>query len=158
MSDDDTTSKKTGYRLEYASSNRSKCNGPKPCSGTAIAKGELRMGTLVSMSGRTSFKWRHWGCVTDRILSGFKNQFDQADELDGFDELEDEDKERVRTAWAEGHVADEDIPASARKDKDDEKDKTKKKTTAKRKKDEDNAEEEGGDDKPKKKRAPAKAK
>ncbi|KAG9121176.1 hypothetical protein FRC07_002982, partial [Ceratobasidium sp. 392] len=71
---------------------------------------------------------------SERILSGFKNQFDEADELDGFEDLKDEDKDRVRTAWAEGHVADEDIPASARKDKDEEDGKAKKKTTTKRKK------------------------
>ncbi|KAF8594934.1 zf-PARP-domain-containing protein, partial [Ceratobasidium sp. AG-I] len=117
MSDNEGNSKKTGYRLEYAPSGRAKCSGPKPCSGTLIKKGELRMGSLVDVHGNKSFKWRHWGCTTALILSKFKNQFEQADELDGFEELNDEDKDRVRSAWAEGHVAEEDIPESAIKDK-----------------------------------------
>lgn len=57
--------------------------------------------------------WRHWGCVTSQILANFKKSFDRADELDGFEELKAVDKERVRKAWEDGKVADEDIPASA---------------------------------------------
>jgi hypothetical protein len=64
-----------------------------------------------------------------------KSSFSSADELDGFDELQPADQEKVRKAWEDGHVADEDIPETARKA-------------------------EGGDDaeeaKPKKKRASAK--
>ncbi|KAI0694521.1 poly polymerase and DNA-ligase Zn-finger region-domain-containing protein [Cytidiella melzeri] len=115
MSDDEGGGKKSGYRLEYASSARAKCKGPKPCNGTAIAKGELRFGSLVDFRGNTSFSWRHWGCVTTKILSNMKNSFDEADELDGFDDLEEKDQEKIRKAWQEGHVADEDIPESARK-------------------------------------------
>ncbi|KAH7332895.1 zf-PARP-domain-containing protein [Rhizoctonia solani] len=137
MSDDEGTKKQTGYRLEYASSGRAKCSGPKPCSGSSIGKGELRLGTLLDYNGNKSFKWRHWGCTTARILSNFKNQFDAADDLDGFEDLNDGDKDRVRKAWAEGHVAEEDIPATARKDGDEE------------------AEEEETEEQPKK-RAPAK--
>lgn len=53
--------------------------------------------------------------MTTKILSNMKNSFDEADELDGFDDLKDEDKERVQKAWAEGHVAPEDVPETARK-------------------------------------------
>ena len=49
-----------------------------------------------------------------------KKSFEEADELDGFEELKDEDQERVRKAWEDGHVAKEDIPESARKPDDDE--------------------------------------
>jgi hypothetical protein len=63
-----------------------------------------------------------------------KNSFSSADELDGFNELQPADQEKIRKAWEDGNVADEDIPETARKA-------------------------EGGDDaeeaKPKKKRAPA---
>ena len=38
--------------------------------------------------------WRHWGCVTPKIITNMKKSFDEADELDGFDELKDEDKEK----------------------------------------------------------------
>lgn len=86
--------------------------------------------------------WRHWGCVTPRIIDNMKNSFGEADDLDGFDELKDEDQERVQKAWEEGHVADEDIPDSARKpagngedDEDDEGEKKSKKKSAKAKKD-----------------------
>ncbi|KAJ7163400.1 hypothetical protein C8R43DRAFT_919079, partial [Mycena crocata] len=108
--------KKQGYRLEYAASNRSKCKGHS--AGSPIAKGELRFGTIVDIQGKTSFQWRHWGCVTERVLSNVKNLYDKASDMDGFDELEDEDKARVARAWEENHVADEDIPDSARKDGD----------------------------------------
>ncbi|KAH9849562.1 hypothetical protein C2E23DRAFT_352102 [Lenzites betulinus] len=114
MSDTEGT-KKSGYRLEYASSGRSKCNGPKPCKGTPIGKGELRFGSLVDFRGNTNFSWRHWGCVTTKIISNMKNSFDEADELDGFDDLNDEDQDRIKKAWEEGHVAAEDVPETARK-------------------------------------------
>lgn len=42
-----------------------------------------------------------------------KKSFDEADELDGFDDLQEEDQEKIRTAWEKGHVAEEDIPLSA---------------------------------------------
>lgn len=84
--------------------------------------------------------WRHWGCVTSQILANFKKSFESADELDGFEELKEVDKERVRTAWEEGKVADEDIPDTARQG------------------DGGGGEEEEEEVKPKKKRAPAKKK
>lgn len=51
-----------------------------------------------------------------------KAQFENADELDGFEDLKDEDQERIRKAWEDGHVADEDIPETARKSNDEEED------------------------------------
>jgi len=65
-----------------------------------------------------------------------KKSFSEADELDGFDELQSADQDKIRKAWEDGHVADEDVPETARKAQGD-----------------DVAEEEP---KPKKKRAPAK--
>jgi len=65
-----------------------------------------------------------------------KKSFSEADELDGFDELQPADQDKIRKAWEDGHVADEDVPETARKAQGD-----------------DVAEEEP---KPKKKRAPAK--
>ena len=44
-----------------------------------------------------------------------KNSFDEAEELDGFDDLNDEDQERIKKAWEEGRVAAEDVPETARK-------------------------------------------
>ena len=44
-----------------------------------------------------------------------KKSFSDASELDGYEDLKPEDQEKVNKAWEEGHVADEDIPESARK-------------------------------------------
>ena len=59
--------------------------------------------------------WRHWGCTTPVIINNFKKSFSQADELDGFDELQPADQDKIRRAWDDGHVADEDVPETARK-------------------------------------------
>lgn len=65
-----------------------------------------------------------------------KKSLGEGSELDGYDQLKPEDQARVIKAWQDGHVADEDIPDSARK-----------------------AADEDGEEKPKKaKRAPAKKK
>jgi len=164
--------KKSGYRLEYASSARAKCKGPKPCAGTAIGKGELRVGSLVDFKGNTSFSWRHWGCTTNKIIENMKKNFEDASELDGYEDLRPEDQEKVNKAWEDGQVADEDIPESARNapknnsgsetDEDEAKAKKKKKAVAakKRKVEKDAAPdlEDDEDEKPKKKRAPSKKK
>ncbi|EED79466.1 predicted protein [Postia placenta Mad-698-R] len=130
--------KKSGYRLEYAASNRSVCKGPKPCNGTKITKGELRLGSVVDFRGNTTMVWRHWGCTTPRIIQNMKKSFEEADELDGFEDLKDEDQDKIRKAWEEEKVADEDIPETARKPEGEEG-------------------EEEEDDKPKKKKAAGKA-
>jgi len=163
MSDEDT--KKSGaYRLEYASSGRAKCKGPKPCNGSPIAKGELRLGSQVDFRGNTSFAWRHWGCTTSVVIAKFKDAFDNPDELDGFEELKAVDKERVRKAWEDGKVADEDIPPTAKKTgdagdagEDDEKPKKKRAPPKKKaRKDEDDGDGEDDEEKPKRKKAASK--
>ncbi|EIN08917.1 zf-PARP-domain-containing protein, partial [Punctularia strigosozonata HHB-11173 SS5] len=107
--------KKSGYRLEYASSARAKCKGPKPCTGTSIGKGELRCGTLIDFQGNTTFQWRHWGCVTPTIIKNMKKSFEDPADLDGFEDLKEEDQEKVKQAYEDGRVAPEDVPESARK-------------------------------------------
>ncbi|KDQ31157.1 hypothetical protein PLEOSDRAFT_1054254, partial [Pleurotus ostreatus PC15] len=107
--------KAKGYRLEYATSARAKCKGGKPCQGTPIAKGELRFGSVVDFQGNTSFAWRHWGCVTARIIENIKKSVEEAPEIDGYEALSAEDQAKVNKAWEDGHVADEDIPDTARK-------------------------------------------
>ncbi|KAF7980272.1 hypothetical protein HWV62_39027 [Athelia sp. TMB] len=150
--------------------------------GTPIGKGELRVGTLVDIGGNTSLyvallnarkasanacvvnsAWRHWGCITPKILSNMKRSFGEAAELDGYDELRAEDQARVDAAWAEGRVADADVPDSARKPAGDgeadaeEKPKKKRAPAKKKAKAASDAEdEEEAEEKPKKKRAPPK--
>jgi hypothetical protein len=69
--------------------------------GTKIGKGELRVGTLVEINGKSSLyvvnalyspspnanlsfsAWRHWGCVTEKILSNMKDGIGEAKEFDG---------------------------------------------------------------------------
>ncbi|KAI9464225.1 hypothetical protein HD554DRAFT_1991603, partial [Boletus coccyginus] len=152
MSDNEGATKKGGYRLEYASSARSKCKGVyMTFLGTPIPKGALRMGSVVDIKGNTNFAWRHWGCTTPRIITNMKAKFASPEDLDGFEDLNEEDQERVRRAWEEGRVADEDIPETARKPADAEDDeKPKKKRAPAKKKDEGEGDEE---EKPKKKRA-----
>ena len=70
---------------------------------------------MGSFYGSISSQWRHWGCVTTRIINNMKNSFNEADELDGFDDLKDEDQKRVSKAWEEGHVDPEDVPETAKK-------------------------------------------
>ncbi|KAI6116797.1 zf-PARP-domain-containing protein [Pisolithus croceorrhizus] len=155
MSDNEGPAKKGGYRVEYASSGRAKCKGPKPCTGTDIPKGALRLGSLVEIRGAANYSWRHWGCASSKLISNMKERLDDVEELDGFDELRDEDKDRIRRAFEEGKVADADIPPSAGKPAAGdavEGEKPKKKRAPAKKKTETEAEE-GGDEKPKK--APA---
>lgn len=103
-------------------------------------------GTLTLFSPSS---WRHWGCTTPKIFENLKKSLNEASDLDGYDDLSSEDKERVDKAWEDGHVADEDIPESAKKpvgeDGDEEKPKRKKAAAKK-------TDEEGGE-KPKRARA-----
>lgn len=52
---------------------------------------------------------------TEKVLENLKSSFDTADEIDGFEEITEDDQEKVRKAFEVGHVADEDIPETARK-------------------------------------------
>lgn len=84
-----------------------------------------------------------------------KSKFEDPSDLDGFEDLTPEDQAKIKKAYEDGHVADEDIPDSARKpeaDDDEDGEKPKKKVTKKKKA----ADDEDGEDKPKAKRAPRK--
>ena len=76
--------------------------------------------------------WRHWGCTTKTIFTNIKKSFESAEELDGYEDLKPEDQEKVNKAWEEGHVADEDVPDSAKKPDDDEEEKPKRRSRGKR--------------------------
>jgi hypothetical protein len=159
MSDDE---KKGGYRIEYASSARAKCKGPKPCAGSAIPKGALRLGTLVDFRGKQAFSWRHWGCTTEKMITNIKAKVgDSADALDGYDDLNDDDKAKLQAAFESGKVAEEDIPETAKKAEGDEEEAPKKKRAAPKKKKakkDDDMDEDDEDEAPppKKKRGPPK--
>ncbi|MCJ1396933.1 hypothetical protein MMC11_000125 [Xylographa trunciseda] len=98
------------FRLEYALSGRAGCKATE-CKkqGIKIDKGELRHGTFLEIQEHQSWAWKHWGCVTPVQIASLKKDIEgNLDYLDGYEDLNDEDKAKVRQALAEGHVADED--------------------------------------------------
>ena len=55
------------------------------------------------------FSWKHWGCVTPRNLIDISKELDgDHANLDGFEELSEEDQERVAQALAAGKIAEAD--------------------------------------------------
>ncbi|THH13241.1 hypothetical protein EW146_g6961 [Bondarzewia mesenterica] len=92
-----------------------------------------------------------------KMFANMKKQFEDASELDGFEELKEEDKERVQKAWEEDHVADEDIPATAKKSEEDEEAEEEEKPKAKRAPAKKKAENGDAEDKPKRGRPKKKA-
>ncbi|KIJ45019.1 hypothetical protein M422DRAFT_251674 [Sphaerobolus stellatus SS14] len=167
MSDEDTK-KPGGYRLEYASSGRAKCKD-KYCTNslTTLIVGLILVCLFTAQAMQWNYHresaWRHWGCVTPKILSNIASSLNSADDLDGFEDLKDEDKERVRKAVEEGKVADEDVPESAKKtdaDGEEAEEKPKRKRAPpkkKAKKDEDEDEDDEEEEKLKKKASAKKA-
>lgn len=87
--------------------------------------------------------------MTPKIIANVKKSFEEASELDGYEALKPEDQARVIKAYQEGHVADEDIPESARKPADEGEEKPKK-AGRKKKADDDEGE---STEKPKKAKA-----
>merc|ERR1711939_785462 len=108
------------YRLEYSPNNRAACKAPEPCKGTKLTKGELRIGTMVTIMEHQSWQWRHWGCVTSRQLANMSKVFNSASELDGYEDLRPEDQAKIDKAFEDGHVDPDDVPESAKKPEDDE--------------------------------------
>ncbi|KAE8331121.1 poly polymerase and DNA-ligase Zn-finger region-domain-containing protein [Aspergillus sergii] len=101
------------YRLEQASTGRAGCQN-KECKDekVKIAKGELRLGTWVDTERIQAFFWRHWGCVTPRIIASLNENLGDGDEkdyeqLDGFEDLTPENQEKVKKALEQGHVDDD---------------------------------------------------
>ncbi|PYH74776.1 uncharacterized protein BO88DRAFT_400450 [Aspergillus vadensis CBS 113365] len=102
------------YRLEQASTGRAGCKN-KECKdqGIKILKGELRHGSWVDTERFQSYFWRHWGCVTPKIIANMVETVGEEGErdwsaLDGYDELPEDLQEKVRRAIEQGHVDDED--------------------------------------------------
>ncbi|KAL4897281.1 poly polymerase and DNA-ligase Zn-finger region-domain-containing protein [Aspergillus ambiguus] len=103
------------YRLEEASSSRAGCQN-KECKEQKlkIQKGELRHGTWVETERIKSFMWRHWGCVTPKIISNLNETIEELsgdkkdpEAIDGFEDLAPENQERVMRALKQGHVDDD---------------------------------------------------
>ncbi|KAL2863679.1 uncharacterized protein BJX67DRAFT_241480 [Aspergillus lucknowensis] len=102
------------YRVELARTGRAGCTN-KECKDNKvkIPQGELRFGSWVDTERIQAFFWRHWGCVTPKIVSNIKELVGEGDDrdldlLDGYDELPSEMQEKVVRALDQGHVDDED--------------------------------------------------
>lgn len=107
------------YRVEVSPNARSSCKATT-CGKAKIEKGELRLGTWVKGPGFESWSWRHWGCFTPQQIVNARKPLipeDEEDEegmeidmklFDGWEELSDEQKDKVRIALEVGHVDDED--------------------------------------------------
>ncbi|EAW09863.1 putative ubiquitin-conjugating enzyme [Aspergillus clavatus NRRL 1] len=103
-------------RRQAASTGRAGCQN-KECKDEKIkiGKGELRLGTWVDTERFQSFFWRHWGCVTPKIIGNLNESVEEMsgdakdlNTLDGFEDLPSEYQEKVRKALEQGHVDDED--------------------------------------------------
>ncbi|KAB8230494.1 hypothetical protein ETB97_012516 [Aspergillus alliaceus] len=100
------------YRLEQATTGRAGCQN-KECKDqkVKIAKGELRLGSWVDSERIQAFFWRHWGCVTPKIITSLKEIVENEgekdyDQLDGFEDLDPENQEKIKKALEQGHVDD----------------------------------------------------
>ncbi|ORY75118.1 poly polymerase and DNA-ligase Zn-finger region-domain-containing protein, partial [Protomyces lactucae-debilis] len=64
------------YRIEYAKSGRAVCqNGECKKRALKIPKGAMRLGVWVDVQGHGSYKWRHYGCITDRVMNNMHSEF-----------------------------------------------------------------------------------
>ncbi|ETI25451.1 hypothetical protein G647_02224 [Cladophialophora carrionii CBS 160.54] len=107
------------YRFELAKQGRALCqNSACKHAGVKIGKGEFRMGTLAVIDGNSSWRWKHWGCVTPLQIGNLQTQVGPLEDLDldddlpriidGYEEIDDEAREKIKFALHNGHVPDED--------------------------------------------------
>ncbi|KAL0079014.1 hypothetical protein F4703DRAFT_1742099, partial [Phycomyces blakesleeanus] len=107
-------------------SNRSKCKGPKTLchrEDRTIRVSELRMGVEVESGKYTGTSWKHWTCVTPKVIENMKASLSDPSEIEGWDSLREEDVEKIEKAWEDGEIPEEDRPAKEEKneaEKDDE--------------------------------------
>ncbi|PSC71253.1 subunit of cis-Golgi transport vesicle tethering complex -Sec34p isoform D [Micractinium conductrix] len=81
------------YKIGYAPTGRATCQGCKEL----IEKGTLRQGVEISIDGCEGWwKWRHWECVTNRLVSNMVGPRWMV----GFEDLEPEDQARVADTFA----------------------------------------------------------
>ncbi|GAB7339368.1 hypothetical protein MBLNU457_6009t1 [Dothideomycetes sp. NU457] len=103
------------YRLDFAENRRAGCKD-KECKNANIKfeKGEFRYGSWVNIpkpGGGVNGSWsyKHWGCVTPKQIENLQSECEgDLTLIDGYDELDDNWKEKVSRAVEQGHVDDED--------------------------------------------------
>ena len=82
----------------------------------------IATGTRIAIGVRSSRRYHNHfslftmtGCTTPAQLANINGYIeDDPDNLDGYEDLDEDDQERVRTALEEGHVADEDLVSLVR--------------------------------------------
>ena len=86
------------FYVEYAAQGRAKC---KKCK-EKIVKGSCRIGKIVSNpfsdDGGTMKHWFHVDCIFDSLTRAraTTKKIEKTEELEGFDDLQDEDKAKIR--------------------------------------------------------------
>ena len=98
------------YRIEICPNNRATCKNTEcKANKVIIPKGELRFGTFITIQDHQSWAYKHWGCVTPQQLGNVQTELDNDPEnLDGYEELPDDIKQKIAQAIQQGHVDDED--------------------------------------------------
>ncbi|KAF8345940.1 SNF2 family N-terminal domain-containing protein [Amanita rubescens] len=92
----------------YSKSTRAKCYGPPPCNGS-MAVGTLRYGQVEPSEFGETVKWSHWDCASPLTLRELAAS--DLENLDGFQELRNSDKQKIRLAIARGRI---DVPGIAK--------------------------------------------
>ncbi|KAL3496854.1 hypothetical protein BJX62DRAFT_193079 [Aspergillus germanicus] len=102
------------YRIDLAPTGRAGCTN-KECKDNKvkITKGDVRVGSWVDTEKYQSFMWRHWGCVTPKMISNMIEVVGEGDDrdldlLDGYEDLPQEHQEKLARALDQGHIDDED--------------------------------------------------
>ncbi|OKL60667.1 hypothetical protein UA08_04021 [Talaromyces atroroseus] len=102
------------YRIEESPNKRAGCS-VKACKDNKvkIQKGEIRLGVWIETDRFQSWSWRHWGCLTPKVIANIRNALDEGgvlnfDLLDGFEELPAQMQDKVRKAIEDGEVAEAD--------------------------------------------------
>ncbi|CAO3666547.1 unnamed protein product [Rhizopus stolonifer] len=57
--------------------------------------------------------WRHWTCCSDQVFENMRKAMSGPEELNGWNELREDDQERVRRGWNEGSIPDNERPDPA---------------------------------------------
>eukprot|EP00158_Paraphelidium_tribonemae_P002660 Partr_v1_DN25544_c0_g1_i3_m20780 putative Poly(ADP-ribose) polymerase and DNA-Ligase Zn-finger region len=84
------------YRIEQAKTGRSSCKAGKSCADKHINQGELRFGSVGSFNDHETVFWRHWTCVTPKILSNVGSP----EAMEGYSTLPPEHKAMVDEVFA----------------------------------------------------------
>ncbi|EON64892.1 hypothetical protein W97_04126 [Coniosporium apollinis CBS 100218] len=100
----------TAYRIELSPNNRAGCKDTE-CknNGVKILKGECRLATLIEIQEKQSWAYKHWGCVSPKVISNMQAHC-QGDLglIEGYEEMPDEWQDKIARALEQGHIDDED--------------------------------------------------